>query len=547
MRTALVIALLVATSAAHGDTIGPRFFADDPLRTEPATQDAAPAASREVSLTWDVLYHLFARRQVAKDVRAMDVNTADGVPDSEWYTNRDLRALDRAALTVGPNTHPGPVLPWSVVSGKTDGATPGFVVLDAAGVRWFMKLDPAQYPELASGAEVIATRLFWALGYFVPDNRIAYFTRADIGIARSATYKTADGRKRPLTPKALDRLLGTAARRADGRYRVLASRALDGKPIGPFLYAGTRTDDPNDVIPHEHRRSLRGLRVFAAWLNHVDAKSINTLDTVIERDGRKIVRHHLLDFGSTLGSAGLGPRAFDEGNAYVFDRGSVARSMFTLGLAVPPWRRTPFAAPASIGRFEGEHFDPTQWKPRIPNPAFIEAMPDDLFWAAHKMMSVDRRVIEAAVNAADYSDPAAGPYVVKALLERRRHIFEAYLNGVAPLVDFSLSPQDVLYFSNAAVDADVARRAEAYTSTWYEFDNVSGVSRVIGERRAVQPALVAPVPLPTSVGAYVRIDIGIVDSTFADRTLQVFFRRDSPGWTLVGVDRMTRRAEVTRP
>lgn len=547
MRTVLIIVLLASAPALHGDGVGPRFFADDPLQTEPATQDAAPAGSREVSLTWDVLYHLFATRQVARQVRALDLNTADEVPDSEWYTNRDLRALEGAALTIGPNTHAGPQLPWSLVSAKTEGITPGFVVIDVTGVRWFMKLDAAQYPELASGAEVIATRLLWALGYYVPENRIAHFTRAEVGVAAAATYRTPDGRKRPLTPKVLDRLLATAARTSDGRYRVLASRAIDGTPIGPFLYAGTRTDDPNDVVPHEHRRSLRGLRVFAAWLNHVDAKSINTLDTVVERGGRKVVRHYLLDFGSTLGSAGIGPRGFDEGNAYVFDRGSVARSMFTLGLAVPPWRRTLYAAPASIGRFEGEHFAPTLWKPRIPNPAFIEAMPDDLFWAAHKMMSVDRRVIEAAVGAAEYGDPAAGPYMVKALLERRRRVFEAYLTGVAPLVNFSVSPQSVLYFANAAVDADVARRADAYTSTWYEFDNTSGASRVIGEQRAVQPALVAPVPLPAHPGAFVRVDVGIVGSTFPHRSVQVFFRRDAGGWTLVGVDRTTRGVEVTRP
>ncbi len=82
-----------------------------------------------------------------------------------------------------------------------------------------------------------------------------------------------------------------------------ASKSLPGKPLGPFRYFGTRLDDPNDIVPHEHRRELRAVRVFAAWLNHMDSRGINTLDTLVDADDRWLVRHHLLDFGSTLGSA----------------------------------------------------------------------------------------------------------------------------------------------------------------------------------------------------------------------------------------------------
>jgi len=46
--------------------------------------------------------------------------------------------------------------------------------------------------------------------------------------------------------------------------------------VGPFSYRETRSDDPNDTIPHQDRRVLRGLGVFAAWLNHHDTRSINT-------------------------------------------------------------------------------------------------------------------------------------------------------------------------------------------------------------------------------------------------------------------------------
>ena len=77
----------------------------------------------------------------------------------------------------------------------------------------------------------------------------------------------------------IDALLERADREKDGSYRVVASKALPGKPIGRIRFTGTRPDDPNDLVPHEDRRELRGYGVFAAWLNHVDAKAINTLDT----------------------------------------------------------------------------------------------------------------------------------------------------------------------------------------------------------------------------------------------------------------------------
>ena len=63
---------------------------------------------------------------------------------------------------------------------------------------------------------------------------------------------------------------------------------------------GVRDDDPNDTVPHEHRRELRGLRVFAAWLNHTDMKEDNTLDMFVEEGGRHFVKHHLVDFGEAF-------------------------------------------------------------------------------------------------------------------------------------------------------------------------------------------------------------------------------------------------------
>jgi len=66
--------------------------------------------------------------------------------------------------------------------------------------------------------------------------------------------------------------------------------------VGPFRYEGTRSDDPNDIVPHEARRDLRGLFVFCAWLNHTDAKAANSLNALVQEDGVTFIRHYLIDF-----------------------------------------------------------------------------------------------------------------------------------------------------------------------------------------------------------------------------------------------------------
>src|SRR5205823_154471 len=119
-------------------------------------------------------------------------------------------------------------------------------------------------------------------------------------IGSTATATDLRGRKHPLTTAHLDRILSHAAPPVNGRYRCMASRYLAGKPLGPFQYMGRQKDDPDDLVPHERRRELRGLWTIAAWVNHVDCRGANTLDMWVTENGRSFVRHYLLDFGSIL-------------------------------------------------------------------------------------------------------------------------------------------------------------------------------------------------------------------------------------------------------
>ena len=60
-----------------------------------------------------------------------------------------------------------------MISAKNDGVMPGFTVRDSAGQVWFVKFDPPGHPAMATGTEVVVARLFWALGYHVPEDHLA--------------------------------------------------------------------------------------------------------------------------------------------------------------------------------------------------------------------------------------------------------------------------------------------------------------------------------------------------------------------------------------
>ena len=394
---------MVAAALASANAAQPVYFPDDPIAVDPETQDAGNVREWALSDPYDFVENTFFKPGDRTPRRALNINTIDEVPDSSWFTNRaGVKPLTAEEVRRGPDTTSGPAPgKWTVVSGKSDGVTPGFTIRDSANVMWFIKFDPESNPEMATGAEMVATKLFWALGFHVPENHLAVLRRDNLVVGDTATIRDLTGRKRKLTEGDVDELLTRGARNDDDTFRVIASKALAGKPVGPYRYYGTRPDDPNDIHPHEHHRELRGLRVFSAWLNHDDSRSINSLDTIVERDGRKMLWHHLIDFGSTLGSASLYAQKPRAGNEYIWEARPTVITALTLGLYVRPWIRVEYPDIKSLGNIEASFFQPEAWKPEYPNQAFLNAQADDLFWAARKTMAISDEAIRAAVESAE--------------------------------------------------------------------------------------------------------------------------------------------------
>lgn len=548
MPARLCATVLVAAIAAVATTLSatqatPKFYSDDPMWTLVDTQDASGVEESEVDLTVDVTINLFGRPgDSRRNVRALSINTVDEVPDSNWFVNRAGRLpLTADDVARGPDVTDGPAAgTWLVTSAKSDGVTPGFTIRDAAGRIWFLKFDPPAHRGMATGTEVAVNKLMWALGFHVPEYHVAALHRDQLTIGPTATVRSTNGIRRLMQPEDIDALLKQASRDADGSYRVSASLALPGASAGHFRFHGTRPDDPNDIVPHEHRRELRGYGTFAAWLNHVDAKAGNTKDTLVTENGRVVVRHWLLDFGSTLGSGGVWPREAWEGSEYMVEPADVGRGIRAFGFFVKPWRTVDLYTSPTIGSLPRDNstFDPDGWRPRVPNAAFVRARADDKFWAATKLAAISDDMIRAAIREGQFDDEDAERFLAGAIIERRDAILRAYLPAINPVTLPSLGAGGVLTFGNAAVDAGVAEAPSGYRAEWFTFDNLTRNSMPVGETSGAASRLDAPSGLPTAPGSYIRVEITATGGRASwNEPVHAYFVRTIEGWRLVGFER----------
>jgi hypothetical protein len=526
------LALLVALVA-----FAQKFYPDDPVPREPQPIPVTKAKGRKLSEYYDFFWHTFAtpgekQPKKGKPIPAQSVNTLGEVLDGAWYMNRHGRSrMSIEELRRGPGDANAPSKdgPWKVVSAKTEGVTPGFNIVDSRGETYVVKVDPADYPEMATAADVIGAKIFYALGYHVPENYVVTFERKQLVIAPEALLTDSLGNKRNMNDRDIDEILFNVPRVGNLQYRAVASRFLKGKWLGPFRFHGVRSDDPNDVIPHEHRRELRGLFVFSAWLGHNDVKSLNDVDFLVDDGSIPHIRHHLIDFGAAFGSDSFTAKSPRAGNQYLFQfRPSIAQ-VLTLGLYVPRWARAHYPDLPEVGHFESDMFEPERWKPNYPNPAFENRLPDDTFWAARQVMSFRDEEIRAMVETGEYTDPKSVDWIAKCLIARRDKIGNAYLTVVLPLDRFRVEAGR-LEFDDLAAKYGL-RAPSKYQVQWSRFDNSSArkdplpgrtTSTIPGELGTARP------------GEYFAADIRSDDPK---KTVTVYLRSRDGRAEIAGIDR----------
>ncbi|HZS37970.1 MAG TPA: hypothetical protein VFF06_14135, partial [Polyangia bacterium] len=322
------------------------------LWREPDDAPIALPKTRDPMGTWiglrDALF-LPAERILDVDYgrEAVNVNALDEVPDSSWYSDprRELgedgavrlRPLGAEAITRGRIDGIAPVPPLTVTKGKSEGANLGFVVKDARGKKYALKIDPPGLIGLDTSTEVVVSRLAWAAGWLVPDEAIIDFHPSQLVLAPDATMKDDFGRSLPLDAERLAQLIAILPRRSDGTIRAVASRWIEGKIVGPFQFYGRRPDDANDRVPHQDRRDLRAFGTFSEWVNNIDTLENNTLDSYVGEPGRGHLLHYEQDVGGAFGARAVGPIQYWMGQDVYLAPSRIFESLFTLGLWPRRW------------------------------------------------------------------------------------------------------------------------------------------------------------------------------------------------------------------
>ena len=537
-----------------------RFPLREPLWQDPDQATFGPRPEEYFSpFGWDAADQTIFRpitRFFAVDPagEAVNVNALDEVPDSSWFHNR-IGRYPMTAAQVEQGACDAPVLqakgPWVIKGAKPNGANPGFIIKAEDGRRYLLKFDGTLQGERATAADVLGSRLYHAAGYWSPCNSVVFFKRDILTIDPEAESENEKGEEVPLTWKDIDLVLSKAYRLPDGRYRASGSLFLPGRPLGPWTYQDTLDEDPNDVIPHQDRRELRGGYVIASWLNHFDTREQNTLAVWMENDdGLGYIRHYYLDFGDCLGSLwdqeGISRRL---GHAYYLDIPYLVEDAVTLGLLWRPWHDPHFGKTGPVlGYFHVDNFVPDEWRTGYPNPAFGRASERDNAWMARIIAEIDESRLLAALAPARIQDPLTHREIMRILMGRRDKLLRRWFERLSPLSHPRLEAQGErarMCMRDMAVVGGVAKRADrnyfaqAHVAVGDTLEPLQERGAVEGQGADVCVALPPVTDARPSAPGYLVVDIGTRDPAYPQlgHARVHLYHRGGSDYMVVGLER----------
>jgi hypothetical protein len=193
---------------------------------------------------------------------------------------RDPGDIAKKDLFWGPGSaERTPKPPFTFVKEDVSGTKPKVHVVDANGATWSVKFDHRSARGREVPAEIAASRLAWALGYFAEES---YFVK-DGTIDKVGPLERADS------------VLG-----ADGRFRA-ARFERRGDDVERLSKRWTV-----DTNPFTGSKELSGLLIVVALLNNWDFREGNTGVLRVGSGGKREDRYLITDLGTAFGGMGGG-------------------------------------------------------------------------------------------------------------------------------------------------------------------------------------------------------------------------------------------------
>jgi hypothetical protein len=216
-------------------------------------------------------------------------------------------------------------------------------------------------------------------------------------------------------------------------------------------------------------------------MHHDDSRSLNTFDTLVEENGRRFIRHYLLDFGSNMGSGSTNVQEPRAGYEYYAEGDKLLKGMFSFGLWTRAWMHAKYPDYTAVGNFEGDFFEPWKWKAEYPNPSFDRMDDRDAFWGANLLTYFTDDVIRAIVATGQISDPEAAAHLADTLIKRRDKCIGYWIRQTNPLDRFAVSGDGrEVTFDNAAIRVGAADGKVAYKAQWFALDNLKNEETPVG-------------------------------------------------------------------
>lgn len=431
----------------------------------------------------------------ARTPYAVDVNALDEVPRSAWYrgvanTRDPLAGYQRD----GP-----PVAPFRPSSVRSAAAIEGaWVVTDARGLRYELQSEVPGRSEMRSAAAAICSRLVWALGYRTPEVWIA---------------------------------------RAPDGERVSATRWPPGVDLGPTLVTDTRSDDPNDVLSHVDRRTLRVLGMVAAWLRfgRLDPQMIR--DVYVGPGGRGHVQHQLLGFGNALGVDALLEVEEQAADPDRQDTNFFYR-LATLGLSPKPPAPQAQSRWLSLGQLD-ERVVPDDYRPSPPYEPLDRLIGADAYWLAKRLGEVSGQTIDRAVRAGQLSSAQAEHRLGLLLRARRLQVIAFGFGQTTPAEVVRVAARPGGAPRLLLVDLAIGRGLASNATSRYDVSFLDSDGAELAPPVSVRPngsSVAVPLPRQWAEGSYLVVRASVVRGEIgAPRPLEVHLLRDQQNARILGV------------